>query len=737
MDLIAHSLKTVSVTYTDIGNTVQFNLDIDEFEFANIRAVVDTPGRYFLAGVIGFTNQKNLQLWPISSISPTSQTIFVEVLTPSHADDEATITAYSHVLYQSDFDIGLSEIYSELKLGKDITVLVEIDHFNFVEKAVNTWRVSNRPFISLPTDSSPCIPFDDAILPGGLTYETNINIPESTDSEFYFGALQNEGKLIIDNSTGNKNSWFLQNSIESCEIRIFIGTGTECSFDNFVKFKKYIAIGFDIDSTEKIKINLRSPDFLLDVPLQTEKTIRNDGSDGELIPVVYGFVAHAEPPQVPAGVLDSEKYELVLQVGEGHIYSIESVRDSGDGLIEGLDYDVFTDSEKSYCLIGIIAPPYGRLTIQIGAPDEPLPNDFICFPADIVRHVLLNFTTLTEDNLDLISFETHKLINNILVGYYITEHITVNNFVDTVLRDCGSIKYWTNENKLRIVHVPIFSYPTFFTNFNQISKIDTNNIVVQSLTVKEIRDPIHSITVGFAKNYAVLGGGDFAGNVDLQTREILSNEFYYQLESTTKIGFGLILNQIISRQDIGLDYVLVIFSFLNESARIGFENANVLVGDWLVIYNVGNSANFGKFKIIDIEYNPPTRQFTIIIPFSSPELNDETPELGLGKISMSDAEASRPGYPSALRINMLDTGLGRLRAADVMVRRLISLFTLPSIIVNINLATVEGAITVGSIIEITNNINNYLNLNNKYGIVLSESVSFTDTQQQITVWFQL
>ena len=85
-----------------------------------------------------------------------------------------------------------------------------------------------------------------------------------------------------------------------------------------IKFKKYIALSIEVPSSEKIKIELRSQDFTLDVPLQTARTIREDGSEGDLIPVVYGQVFHAEPPQVPASLLDSETYltsSMVIMVG--------------------------------------------------------------------------------------------------------------------------------------------------------------------------------------------------------------------------------------------------------------------------------------------------------------------------------------------------------------------------------------------------------------------------------------
>jgi hypothetical protein len=741
MESIALSLKVTSVTFTDTNNIVQFDLDIDATEFNSIRSAVDAvTGRYFLAGVIGFSKWDNLQVWPITSVSATTQTIYVEVEQASHvANDETSLNAYAHVLYRTDFDANIDDIYSDLKAGNDITILIEIDHFDLVLQEQGTWRVSNYPFITLPTDNPPGVSFYDAILSGGLSYETSVSVPESTDSDFFFGSSQNEGSLEIDNSSGSRDDWFLKNSVEAQEVRVFIAPRSEKSFDNFAQFKKYIALSIKVPSSEKIKIELRSQDFTLDIPLQTSRTIREDGSEGDLIPVVYGQVFHTEPPQVPASLLDSETYQLTLQVGEGHIYGIESVMDNGDPLVDGLDYDVFTDAEKSYCLIGIVSPPAGRLTVQIGSFGGVLPDDYICYPSDIIKHVLLNFTDLTENNLDLVSFATHKLINNVLVGYYVSEDVTVNAFLDQILKDCGSVKYWTNEGKLRIVHIPILAYPSFFhTNFGQISEIDFNNITFDKITVQEILPPVHSIIIGFSKNYAVMADGDFAGSVDTLTREIFSDEFYFKLSSMTKIGFGLNLVEITSRQDLGLDYVIIDFDFSNENARIGFENANIQAGDFLTIYNVSKQANHGIFEIIGIEYSyPTTMKFTIVIVGSSSLENDETPALGFGKITMSESEAARPGYPSAIRVDTLDTGLGRLRAAAVMLQRLKAIFTMPSILIDVELSNIAGHISVGNVLKINNNPNNYLNLLNKYGVVMSESLSFVDNTQKITLWYRL
>lgn len=671
------SIAVDSINFQN-NNLVEFH--VIHNDLATLKTAIEAVDNAYLAVAYGVGKRYNQGAHPIVSVDLVAENIIVEINQSSSINnDEILDPSYSkiHII-----EVSLADQWQKLD---NLLLLVEIDYLKIADQSLGTFLFANQPFI----DSDSGDVYMDGLLesPGVDDINISVDIPDSRygSTSFLFRTSQTTGNLKLSNLDGRYDPYIYQYSIQNQSVRVYLGEPNCTAKSECVLINNYTAESFDIPTPNEIEVALTTKEQILEKPLQSNYVLTE--TDNELIPIVYGSVYNAEPP-ITTNRLGTD-YQVVYHLGQGQVYELLSVKDRGVILTEGVNYDF--DIEQN--LLGIKAPPSGKITVDIGCSSSEyfLPTDFLAKPADIILDIIKNLSELTEDDLDLIAFENHRIYNPIqVIGIYVKEQTSVNQLIDKILSDCNSIRYWTHDNKLRILTMPSpADLPTFQTNWliNQLTITDDD---ILNVTISAIMPPGREIVVGYYPN--LTPSDDLAGSIVGVERSKLSQKYFYTLSSRTSVVWGIYASSI---EYITTDTCNLYYDFESNDAENHFNLAQVAIGDLVVIYEANQNKNLGEWVINDI--NTSSKVIQIIIPNSSAVENNESSDI---KFKIKNADYDIPGFPLAIRTGLIETCLGRVAEAYSLIIGYRRAYNKMSFIFSVELASIPAFLELGMIITL-------------------------------------
>jgi hypothetical protein len=333
-----------------------------------------------------------------------------------------------------------------------------------VQEAITAIYAATHFFITYETDEPPDTAFSGTLEP---TLRIDSSIADS--SEGYGGFTNSISELSLINSDGEYDEFAGAISVNGQRVRIAIGqidnTGTLVDpYSEFETAARLVAERFVISRT-RMTIEMRDPALaVITAPVQQNIYEGTGGVDGiiELTgkrkPFLDGKVFNVTPVQViPA--------ELLYQLNDGEIASIESVKDGGAALTFYGDYA--TVSQLRNDAINIPPSYYGTSLADGyfalgGTPFKQVTADATgvnTTTADIIASVAADITGGPE--LDTGSFDHLNLQQPATVGYYLDSDSS-ETCADMFTKLMTGIGGWWGMTPLGLLRVERFEEPDSF-----------------------------------------------------------------------------------------------------------------------------------------------------------------------------------------------------------------------------------------------------------------------------------
>ena len=374
----------------------------------------------------------------------------------------------------------------------------------------------------------------------------------------------------------------------------------------------------------KLTLIFRGKESRLDVPINQTYYSGAGGINGtadlteQVKPKAYGFVQNITPILV-------DPVNLIYQWHDGSVYGVYRALDGGADLIDSGDVaDItavtpqpgrfYTQNSGGYIKLGA---PVAKVFTLDGFGDSS--DGYIDKAADIAKRIILDHTSLTEDDLDLASFYALGKDNRATCGLYALDG-TIADWVSRLLESVGAAYSFIIGGLLHVAQ---------FREHRAVGTISTNDIVRESFSRDRTLAPSWFRKFRYRKNWTVMSEDQLVGAAD-ESRKVLSKMEY--AETATKsfsiavkhaatrtvtkdtLMYGQInaLSELTRQQRLfGGDYDRYIFTARNQQFKYRpGETINLVYSRW----NVSHRA-----IITSIRENTATKQtqFKVFVPKDS------------------------------------------------------------------------------------------------------------------------
>ncbi len=357
-----------------------------------------------------------------------------------------------------------------------------------LDHATGTEYIANVPYVSLPTDTNANRIYDDVL-------SEAIDIESRLDGEFSLGEIT----VINDSSL---NPW-LQNKWAGHSMRLLLGAKS-WPLDDFRIVARAVNAGISDVSAGKIRFNIRDAKALFDQPLQAALL-----ADGQPLPIALG-----QPFNVRPALTDDPTHEY--QINENSVTGAV-VRNNGAVVSHTADY-----SNGKYTLS---ARPQGNLGVDVTE-------------ANSTAKAIINWAcarvgkTAVQATLD--ALPTYAL------GIYYDAHTTVDQVLDDVCQSIGA--YWRVNAGGEIVVNQLVEPAVSADLILTIDDVEANG-----LKLVDIEQPIKTLTLNYARNFAPVARNSLAGMIDSDPAlaEKLTTDWQQVTATNTVTDYPLAEDQII------------------------------------------------------------------------------------------------------------------------------------------------------------------------------------------------
>lgn len=281
-----------------------------------------------------------------------------------------------------------------------------------------------------------------------------------------------------------------------------------------------------IEATDGVlMVTFRDPGLKIETDIVSETYAGTGGLEGnndlagKMKPLLYGECFNFEPVLVDA-------VNLVYQIHAGSVEEISDVFDAGVALTFGSDVPDITASTpsaghfntcKTMGLIKLGSTPAGRITADAKGDNT---GGYVSTVAAISRRIVqtkIGSMSLTDDEIDLNSFE--KLDGELsgAAGIYILDRVPVRRFLDELITPCAAYWYFNRLGLLSCEYVDIASMAgaTITEDF-----IDTAGIDVPTPI-----PPSWRISVAYAPSWTIQKENEIAGAAQEARRAFAGQQY--------------------------------------------------------------------------------------------------------------------------------------------------------------------------------------------------------------------
>lgn len=398
------------------------------------------------------------------------------------------------------------------------------------------------------------------------------------------------------------------------QVEVLLGA-EDFSFDEF----KQVLYGTAEDITygqHKLNIVFRGKEELLDKLVQEnlyEGTGGLEGGDdikGSPKPVVLGFVSNITPVTVDAD-------DLIYQVHDGSIERIPRAFDGAADLryagdvtdIETADPDpgfFMTQLSGGYFKLG--APPEKQVTCDVRGDNS---GGYVSTVLEIIQRVVLNYTDLTEADLNLPSFFTANLDSRrVEAGVYILNESVIE--VMNLLTDSIGGAWTFNRTGLLTIAV--------FRLRRSAGTITENDVVKDSFRRDRTPPPCWQRRLGFLRSHTVQTNDQTLGAAGAAHKSFVAEEYRYVTDEEAAIKTSHPRARIVEKETALVHRIDAEIEVIRQQLLYGaaFNRYNLIVKRQQFKYQVGQTitieySRFGiasDMLILGIRENTSTCQTT-------------------------------------------------------------------------------------------------------------------------------
>lgn len=396
--------------------------------------------------------------------------------------------------------------------------------------------LSSSQFETDSDDSVPSRIFEPRMVQP-FTYQNSIGEPGAFASPR--GTLS--GGLSFNIGDRALDSNLLANALTGRDVKIYVGGrifagrvgDRELSFDEYDTLFKGKAAGFSWDENEA-SVSLGDVSILLDEPVQTTFYAGTGGLEGgaELEgkpkPLGFGQVFNA-----PAVAVDTAN--LIYQVNDGAVSSIDAVRDNGEALVFDTDVADITTASPG---LGEYATSIAQGMIKVGGtPEGTLTVDFSGDSggvgyyenaAKLAEKIVRDKGGFLDDQIDSKSVTDLNTDRPYPCGFYTgTREISISQIIDQLMY---SIDSWWN-----ISRTGKFTVGGYVDPGNEIASVSIDETRRDTETFQRIatRDPVWRISIGYQKNWAIQDADGLAAAVSASNKLLYSSDFQRKTAEST------------------------------------------------------------------------------------------------------------------------------------------------------------------------------------------------------------
>jgi len=398
--------------------------------------------------------------------------------------------------------ISDAQFLAWLRTSTERMVLVEADVWS--GGGVVTRYMSNRGWVSAPTDTPASTAYDDIVLdvPG---------IRAQMADALQGRSVVSFGDIEIGNWSGERDSW-LTDAWDGRPLRIYLGDASWAKSDFRLVFNGATA-DIQAHGTSRLTLRLRDRQIVLDRPMLSAVVGGTGSTAGQRIPCCYGQVYNAEPLMVDA---TARRY----QVHDGQIQAITAVRSNGE-VVNPANYTV--DLATGTFVTAFSIP--GTITCDVqGSATGGL---YINRVGDIFGRILTERGLLTAGDIDGSAVVNLNHDSPGVVGLYVRDDsTTVLDALDALITGVGGYYAVARDGTFT---GGLFAAATG----SPLMTITDDDLVVGGVELSRRIIPLKSVRLGYDRNWAP--GGTISTNVtDEATRARLRDE--YRIASAVTSG---------------------------------------------------------------------------------------------------------------------------------------------------------------------------------------------------------
>lgn len=317
--------------------------------------------------------------------------------------------------------------------------------------------------------------------------------------------------------------------------RALIKAGTkDLPYDLFTTVFDGSVNGIEVDderTTLTIRDNRIKVDQYLSVPVYGGTGGLEGGTNiqGLVKPLCYGEVRNIEPVLVDAT-------NLIYQVHDGSILSIDAVRDSGLALINDGDFaNINTPTipaghyatQNSAGLIRLGSSPAGRVTMDVKGDNT---GSYVSKTGAICQRIVktrLGGNSLQDSEIDGGSFNVFDDVITGDVGIYVTEKATASSILDTLINSV--LGFWAF-NRTGYLTCGLIQPPD-----QVVMEIGEDGVDEPDIQIISEITPAFRITVGYEPLGVAQGADELAGAVSNTDRAYFNQEYRNVLTEDTTV----------------------------------------------------------------------------------------------------------------------------------------------------------------------------------------------------------
>ncbi len=462
-------------------------------------------------------------------------------------------------------------------------LLAGISYHDVNEGVDKTLYISNKRFVTSPTDSLANVAFDPVLNMTTHVLQNSLSIPNPTSNQLSISVDAIIDELEIINKDGIYD-YLLQHIFDDHPINIYLGD-LSFPFSEFRVIKKLIGSNLTCKGEYTLSLQFSSLDGVFNRDVQ-RNFITCGPSKGTPIPLAYGFVRRVVP--VFLGINPKTGFGR-YKVNEYSIHSITSVQDNGADILSQV---------VQYLNVGefeLKTTPVGTVTVNLWGTTDSSGN-CITKAGNIIQHIITNKTDsgILIDSASLAAFNSSVYED---MGYFINQRMNINEVFDAILSACLGFRYFTSSDKMFLGHFKLVkeTTPVEIDNLHILS--EGGGVVMDSAFIM----PIASIRVLYNRNYYPTD--NLVAGLTEDMIELKRTPFRVY-------NSGTIFDDNI--EALSLTNVTPTTALLNlkttsmSDAGVTDLKTSVKVGDYVSISMAFNTENIGSFKIIGVDTSSVT-----------------------------------------------------------------------------------------------------------------------------------